>query len=34
MLCTNGDPDVITAAIPKEAADIEAIVGSETLARV
>ena len=34
VLCTNGDPDVITAAIPKEAADIEAIVGSETLARV
>ena len=34
VLCTNGDPDVITAAIPKEAAELEAIVGSETLARV
>jgi len=34
VLCTNGDPDVITAAIPKETAELEAIVGSETLARV
>jgi Xaa-Pro aminopeptidase len=34
VLCTSGDPDVITAAIPKEASDLEAIVGSEALARV
>jgi Xaa-Pro aminopeptidase len=34
VLCTDGDPDVITAAIPKEAAEIEALVGSEALARV
>jgi Xaa-Pro aminopeptidase len=34
VLCTNGDPDVITAAIAKEPGDIEALVGSESLARV
>jgi Xaa-Pro aminopeptidase len=34
VLCTKGEPDVLTAAIPKEVADLEAIVGSDALARV
>jgi Xaa-Pro aminopeptidase len=32
VLCTSGDPEVITASIPKEAAELEAIVGSGALA--
>lgn len=34
VLCTPGEPDVLTAAIPKEAGELEAIVGSEGLVRV
>jgi len=34
VLCTSSEPDVLTAAIPKEIADLEAIVGSDALARV
>jgi Xaa-Pro aminopeptidase len=31
VLVTGGDPDVLTAAIPKEVADLEALVGSAVL---
>jgi len=34
VLCTSGEPDSITAEIPKEVADLEAIVGTEGLVRV
>ncbi len=34
VLCTQGDPDVLTAAIPKEIGELETIVGSDALARV
>jgi Xaa-Pro aminopeptidase len=34
ILCTTSEPEVLTAAIPKEVADLEAIVGSDALARV
>ena len=34
VLCTSGEPENLTAAIPKEVADLEAIVGSGELARV
>ena len=34
VLCTSGGPENLTAAIPKEVADLEAIVGSGELARV
>ncbi len=34
VLCTNGEPDVLTGTIPKEIDDVEAIVGSDALARV
>jgi Xaa-Pro aminopeptidase len=34
VLCTAGDPDILTAAIPKEIDDIEAIVGTDALTRV
>jgi len=34
VLCTTSEPDVLTAEIPKEVSDLEAIVGSEALARV
>ena len=30
VLCTEGEPRVMTAAIPKEAADVEAAVGTAT----
>jgi len=33
ILCTSGDPDNLTAAIPKEVAEIEELVGSDALAR-
>jgi Xaa-Pro aminopeptidase len=33
ILCTSGDPDNLTAAIPKEVAGIEELVGSDALAR-
>ncbi len=34
VLCTTSEPDVLTAEIPKEAGELEAIVGSDALARV
>jgi Xaa-Pro aminopeptidase len=34
VLCTADAPDVLTAAIPKEVDDLQAIVGSDALARV
>jgi Xaa-Pro aminopeptidase len=34
VLCTSGEPDVITAEIPKEVTDLETIVGTEGLVRV
>ncbi len=33
ILCTAGDPENLTAAIPKEVADVEALVGSDALVR-
>jgi len=34
VLCTSGEPDVLTAAIPKEIEDIERITGADALAGV
>ncbi|MBC5811345.1 MAG: aminopeptidase P N-terminal domain-containing protein [Candidatus Eremiobacteraeota bacterium] len=34
VLCTSGDPDVLTAAIPKEIDEVEALVGKDALAAV
>ncbi len=34
VLCTSGEPDVLTAAIPKEIEDIERIAGADALASV
>ncbi len=34
VLCTTREPDVLTAAIPKEIGELEALVGSEGLVRV
>ena len=34
VLCTTSEPDVLTAAIPKEVSDLESIAGSDALARV
>jgi Xaa-Pro aminopeptidase len=34
ILCTSGDPENLTAAIPKEVAELESIVGADALARV
>jgi Xaa-Pro aminopeptidase len=34
VLCTAGDPDVLTDGIPKEVADLESIVGSDAIVRV
>ncbi|MGH7729271.1 MAG: aminopeptidase P N-terminal domain-containing protein [Vulcanimicrobiaceae bacterium] len=33
VLCTSGEPETLTAAIPKRIADLEALVGSAALAR-
>jgi Xaa-Pro aminopeptidase len=33
ILCTTADPENLTAAIPKTIEDLEAIIGSEALAR-
>lgn len=34
VLCTKGEPDVLTGAIPKEIDEVEAIVGSDAVARL
>lgn len=33
VLCTSGDPDVLTAGTPKEIDEVESLVGADVLAR-
>jgi len=34
VLCTSGEPDVLTGAIPKEVGEVEALVGKDALVAV